>query len=417
MKVFVEGHGCSANLAETEQIKGFLKEKKAQLTNNPAEAQYLILNTCGVKHQTETTMLKRTRELNTISKKNGSTVIVSGCLPNISSAPITTISPSIIQTGTDLKPIAAAMGFAPQSYAPSLKQVRYNDYVSIIPISHGCLSACTFCGTKRARGHLKSYSIEAITAKVSQGLQEGIKEFWLTSQDNGCYGYDNKKTIVDLAQSILRKKEDFRLRIGMASPQYVQDYFFDLMKVFEDERVYRFLHLPVQSGSNSVLKNMQRKYTVEYYAELIDRIRSHYPDMTFSTDIIVGFPKETEADFQSTLDMLKTIRHDVVNISRYGIRTGTVAAKMNEQVEGTEKKARSRITTEICSQITKENNARYAGREETIFVTEQGSKGGYVGRTRAYKPVVIDQDRRGQFVRVKIEEAFPTYLKGRVILD
>lgn len=414
MKVFVEGHGCSANLAETEQIKGFLREQSLELVQREEEADCIILNTCGVKKETENSMLNRIRKLDEISQKNSSQLLVVGCLPKINSQAILAVSPRIVQFGTDLQPIASFLRLGQQAYSPAVKQIRHNDFVSIIPISKGCLSACTFCGTKIARGHLKSYTIEEINKKFEEGLKEGIKEFWLTSQDSGCYGFDYNYNVVNLLETLLQNNGDFRIRIGMASPQYLQKYFDELMWVLRDERVYRFLHLPVQSGSDRIIGLMKRQYTVDYYKSLVKKIRSVFPDMTFSTDIIVGFPEETEHDFQETIDLLLETRPDVVNISRYGARQGTPAARMLGQLHGRIKKQRSRIASKTCAEISFENNKKLLGTRQKILVTEAGRKGNFVGRANNYKPVVIENDLRGEFVEAEITAAFPTYLKGSV---
>lgn len=415
MKVFVEGHGCSANLAETEQLKGHLREQNAILVDREEEADYIILNTCGVKKETENSMLNRIRKLNAVSQKNDSQLLVVGCLPKINSQSISSVSPGIVQFGTDLKPIAGFLKIREQSYAPEVEQVRYNDFVSIIPVSKGCLSACSFCGTKIARGHLKSFSIEEICRKFRQGLKQGIREFWLTSQDNGCYGFDYRSNIAKLLESLLSSEGEYRIRVGMMSPQYVQHYFDELMQLFRDERLYRFLHLPVQSGSDRVVQLMKRQYTIDYYKELVRETRSRFPDMSFSTDIILGFPAETQQDFQQTLDLLFETMPDVVNISRYGARQGTLAARMPEQLHGRIKKQRSRIASRACAEISLLNNKRLVGTRQKILVTEAGRKGNFVGRTSSYKPVVVEKDLRGEFVVAEIKAAFPTYLAGGIV--
>jgi MiaB-like tRNA modifying enzyme len=356
-------------------------------------------------------MLNRIKKLNALAEKNGAEMIVAGCLPAMNRKEILNISESIVLLGTNLEELAEHLELKKQSYSPCLEQLASNKFVSIIPVSTGCLSACSFCGTKIARGNLKSFPVKEINERFRKELAHK-KEIWITSQDNGCYGFDIGTSIAVLLKELLSNSGKFRIRLGMANPQYLEEYFNELMQLFEDERMYRFLHLPVQSGSNRILKAMKRNYSAEYYESLVKKIRFHFPDMAFSTDVIVGFPGEKEKDFQKTVELLSRTKPDVVNISMYGQRPFTPASKMPGQLHGREKKRRSRILTKLCSTISLENNKKLAGKELKVLVTEKGSRGGFVGRANNYKPVVIEKDLRGEFVRVRVEKAFPTHLKA-----
>ena len=149
---------------------------------------------------------------------------------------------------------------------------------------------------------------------------------WLTSQDTACYGYDIDTNIVNLLKKILKMQRDFRIRLGMGNPDYFPDYLDELIEVFKDRRMYKFLHIPVQAGSDNVLKAMKRNYSISTFKNIIRKFRSNIPDITLSTDIICGYPDETDEDFEETIKLIKEIRPDVLNISRFWPRPGTIAA-------------------------------------------------------------------------------------------
>ncbi len=410
MKVFVEGYGCSANLAETEQIKGFLQSQSAELVENPSNAELVIVHSCGVKKSTEFKLRKRIQQLKQLNA--GASIVVSGCLPKINPR-LLAGEKRVVQAGSELQSIATAVGFSPESFSPLLPEVRFNPNVSIIPIATGCLGNCSFCGTKKAKGFLKSHSIESIQSRFQRGLKNGTKEFWLTSQDNGCYGFDLGTNLPTLLEELLSNQGDFRIRIGMLSPQYLPRYFDEFVPLFEDERIYRFLHLPVQSGNNRILKEMRRQYSVEEFESLVKELRSKLEEFSLSLDVIVGFPTETEEEFLDSVSLVQRLQPDVVNISRYGLRPGTAAAQL-PQLADRKKTNRSHFLTRICRNLFLEKNQALLGRKETVLVSEKAKLNGFVARTNAYKPVVVPTAELNEFGIARLEEAFPNFLKGTI---
>jgi MiaB/RimO family radical SAM methylthiotransferase len=286
--------------------------------------------------------------------------------------------------------------------------------VAILPICRGCLGACSFCAVKKARGNLQSYSIASLKKKFSFLLDNGSKEIWLTAQDAGCYGKDIGTSLPELLTELLKDNRDFRLRIGMMNPNHLKQMLPRISKTLKDNRIYLFLHVPFQSGSNRILKLMNRNYKIEEFVSNVKRLRKTFPDLTLSTDIIVGFPSETEKDFEKTLFVLKKIVFDIVNVSRYGKRPFTIAAEIQNQVYEWEKKKRSRIASKLCSKLSLKRNKRLLGKTKTIFVNERGKNNSFVGRTGNYKPVAIRKDFFGKTTTVKISKAFPTYLLGEI---
>jgi MiaB-like tRNA modifying enzyme len=415
MKAFVEGFGCSLNKSDTEQVAGFLESSGFTLVNNPKKASLLILNTCAVKEQTETKMLRRIKELHTIAAKSNAILVVFGCLPKINPNAVKAISKEIVQIGPSLESLASFLELPLQKFSPELEERKASPIVSISPICRGCLGNCSYCSVKNARGSLKSYSIPALNKKFKQALKQGSKEFWLTAQDCGCYGFDLGTNLPELLKELLKNKGEFRIRIGMLNPAHLKEFVPAYLAFFKDPRLFRFFHLPVQSGSNKILGKMNRKYSREDFLEIVKKTRFLYPNASIATDVIVGFPGETEADFRQTISLLKQAKPDVVNISRFGARPNTLALKMAGQLHGRVKKDRSRIVTKLCKEISLKRNKAFVGKEPEILLDEEGKGNSLVGRSQDYKPVVVKEGKLGTLVTVRIEKAFQTYLAGNLL--
>ncbi len=414
MHAFVSGYGCSLNKSDTEQIRGFLAVHGFQLAGNPNKADLIVINTCAVKEQTEAKMLKAIKQLNSIAERNGSKLVVAGCLPAINPDAVKAISAKIIQIGPSLSQLACFLNLPEKEFSPLLEEIKENPLISIIPIARGCIGNCSYCCVKNARGSLRSYSIKELNEKFKKAIKE-TKEIWLTAQDCGCYGFDQNTNLPALLKSLLQNKGDFRIRVGMINPAHLHSFLNQYLALFSDERLYRFFHIPLQSGSNAVLHSMLRPYKKEAFLSLVKKIRQHFPDATIATDVIAGFPGETEQQFQETVSVLKKAHPDIVNISRFGARPNTTAALMPGRLHGRELKKRSRILTALCREIALKRNKRFVGKKMRILVTEKGSKGSFVGRAQNYKPVAIKENRLGEFVSVRINKAFSTYLSGTVL--
>ncbi len=286
--------------------------------------------------------------------------------------------------------------------------------VFVVPISEGCLNACTYCATRFARGVLKSYKPELVLKWVKEALARGgYKEIQLSSEDTGCYGFDIGTNLAELLDEITAIEGDFRIRVGMMNPNHVIKFLDELIEVYQDPpKVYKFLHLPVQSGDNEVLRRMGRNYTVEEFEEIVSEFRRKIPGLNLNTDIIVGFPGEGEEAFQNTVELVKRVRPDKINVSRYSPRPGTIAAKW-KQLPGWKVKERSRILHRLRLQIAYEINQTYLGKKVEVLVHGQGEKGGIDARTFNYKEIILDAgEKGGEITRAKITWAGSTYLRG-----
>ena len=417
MRVHVEGYGCPMNLAEAGQIRGFLKQSGWMLAESPEQAELLILHSCGVKDIAENRMKNRLAKLAALAEQSNGRVIVSGCLPAISAKALSEVHPNIEIGGTGLESIATLLGLAPVAFSPEIPNSASRGPIKILPVSRGCLSACSFCATRLARGKLESYPLESIQNRFRAELKNGAREIWLTGQDLGCWGMDRGQNVCDLVESLLQVPGDYRVRIGMSSPQYLSRYFERFVRLFDDSRLYRFVHLPVQSGSNRVLAAMRRSYSREYFLDLAGQLRRALGDFTLATDIIVGFPGETVEDFEQSWSLVESARPSVVNVSRFGARPGTVAAAMPNGLHGRDKKRRSTEFMRRFHAFGLAMNQAMTGRVEQVLVNESNHLGHFTGRTNTYTPVIVAdfKGKLGDEVCVQINAAGPHFVRGSVL--
>lgn len=416
MKIYLEVYGCTANKSDASLIKGILRENSHEIVENIDEADSIVLLTCTVIDTTEQRMLSRLRTF----KKTGKNVIVAGCMASIQ----TDLIRSILPDAKLLPPqysyqIIDILGDKKPSFIDKNKTLfskYYEDVTAPVSIAEGCALSCSYCITSLARGKLKSYPMDEITQDVCSAIRQGCKEIQLTAQDTSSYGLDCRQNLGELLIELSKIKGDYRIRVGMMNPYTALKNIDSIIKGFDDPKIYKFLHIPVQSGDNDILKKMNRKYTVDDFLGIIKKFREKYPNITVSTDVIVGFPTETDEQFQHTIDLLKTVKPDITNITRYSARPHTTAKTMKGRVKTEVAKERSKILTELCSIISKENNLKHVGKKYNALITERGKNNTFVGRTENYKPIVIKEEVEiGKFIPVKVTEAATTYLVGSII--
>ncbi len=287
-----------------------------------------------------------------------------------------------------------------------LPKVRLNPVVGIVEIASGCMSECTFCQTKLSKGDLTSYRIGDIVRQIKTEINDGCKEIWLTSTDNGCYGFDINTDLPSLIDTVVGIPHDFKVRVGMMNPMYMARIKDRLIESFDSDKVYKFLHIPVQSGSNRVLNDMKRGHTVETFIDIVKKAREKFPEFTISTDVIVGFPSETIEEFEKTKELLAETKPDVVNLSKYSARPGTEAAEW-EQIDALEVKKRSKEIFEIINQISIENNQKWIGWKGEVLFDEKTDEG-IKGRNFAYKSIRVDVN--GEIVQTKNVEIIDSTL-------
>lgn len=426
-KVWVEAYGCSASMADSEMIGGLLKEAGYKLATDPDDGALSVIVTCSVKDASEHRMLGRISSL----AKTGKPLVVAGCLPKADRARVEAISPAASLLGpASIDRIADVAGSALSGVREvsledtgrdkvNVPRIRLNPAVSIVEIASGCLSECTFCQTKLAKGLLRSYRIGDIVRQIMSDVQSGCDEVWLSSTDNGCYGRDQGSSLVELLSACCSVPGDFKIRLGMMNPMYLPGMLDRLVDLFKDGKLFKFIHIPVESGSDSVLRRMKRGHTSQIFLSAVRAFREKLPEMTIATDIIVGFPGETENDFESTLQVISKAEPDTVNISRYGARPGTAAAKWKEgRISSQVAKRRSERLHTLAKAIAEKRNSIWMGWEGEVILDEQVRDRIFQGRNFSYKPVLLPAAgdlMLGQRVRARVYDFSNFSLRAKII--
>lgn len=426
MQIFVRSFGCSANTADSEVLAGCLAQAGFQLAASEAEADVLIYNTCAVKGPTENRIINALKR----APKNKK-LVVAGCLPMISFERLMrearfdgvvgpAVGKGIVDVVTRVLDGEKVVELASSNAKPKLDlpRVKSNPVVSVVPVNYGCLGSCAYCCVVFARGHLRSYSIKEVTERVQSDFAAGAREVWVTSQDTACYGRDLGSNLAELLEALGGLAGEFKVRVGMMTPNMVTDMQSKLIGAFRSDKIFKFFHLPVQSGDDETLKRMRRFYTAEQFKGIVEAFRAEFPDLTLATDVIVGFPGETTEAFEKTLKLLEEVKPDVVNVSKFFARPKTSAAQIHDGlVEREEIKRRSTVAAQVDKRISFERNQRWIGWVGEVLVDEKGKvEGSWVGRNFAYKPVALKSTDNllGKTVRVKVVEAYGTYLKGAI---
>ncbi len=408
--IHIKSYGCSLNMGEGEIIGGYVKEAY-RTAETDSDADMIILNICTVKGNSE--IVKRVRKLR--AEFPDKKIVLSGCVTKELGRLVHEIDPTVSLTTTNnLQKISGVIESAfdgqtvedfktEKQIKVNQPKIRENPVVGIVPVSAGCLDLCSFCSTVLVKGKHYSYPVENILEEVRSCVADGCKEIWLTGQDAACYGFDIGTNLANLVNQVAAIEGEFMIRMGMGNPRHLLSYIDELVEAMLNPKVFKFIHLSVQSGSNKVLKDMKRQHSVEDYIHLVEKFRAAIPELTLSTDIIVGFPAESEEDFQDTLALIHKTTPSVCNRTRFVPREKTAAQKLPDQIHILEKKNRSRILTEEFKKITFSNNQQWQDWEGTIVIDEISRQGDYVGRNYAYKPVVVSGDYAiGDTLKVRV---------------
>ncbi len=414
-KVYIETYGCALAQFDSSLMVSVLKNRGHIIVKTPELSDVILVNTCAVRLDTEQRIVKRIKELKRMYPDKR--YIITGCLAkarpgllarNFPDASL--VSPQnshlIWKVVENSGKVILLDGKRDTSFMPSLP---LKDRVATIMIQEGCLGTCNFCITKIARRELRSYPIELVVKVIRELVEKGAVEIRLTGQDTAAYGIDiyGEPSLPDLLEEIVNNVEgDYMVRVGMMTPELALKIKDKLLKVLKNDKIYKFLHIPVQSGDDNVLKLMGRKYTVSEYKELIKTIRNTFPEAMIATDIIVGHPGEDEKAFEATVSLVKELEFERVHIAQYTIRPRTVSAAL-KQIPDPVKKKRSTMLSKIVENIGKRKMKKYLGKVVEVIVTERGfRRGSLVARLQNYVPVVIPEkeDLLGKRVLVKITD-------------
>lgn len=422
--ICVLNYGCSANRAIAEGLTGILERHGFTLANSVEDAEVIVVNTCVVKQNTEHRMKSK---LLSLSKTKD--IILTGCLPvvmrdwvskNIPHARV--LFPEAANQIIDLLkglPVQETKIAAPRIWSQLYTENRfhYNPIITTIEISRGCLGSCAFCIVRNVKGKVRSRSQESILTEIHLAIEKGSKEIWLTSQDMGTYGWDfsPKLYLPTLIDSITQLNGDFLIRLGMMTPITLKRFLLPLVQQLRNSKVFSFLHLPIQAGSDLLLQKMRRMETRKYFIDLVAQLRLEVDELVLATDIIVGFPGESQKDFEATKGLLQEVRPTIVNLSKYTDRPETLASQMSPKIPTKTKASRSRELTKLIRSITQSELKKWIGWEGNILIDEFGKQTNqFVGRNTSYLPVLIEDGNLslGQFLKAHVTDTGPTYLIG-----
>lgn len=371
--VYIETYGCRYNFGDTAKLVEVLRHHDCTIVEEPDEAEAIIVNTCTVVGPTERRILRR------LAGFSDNELYVTGCLSQVQREAILAVcSPTIISPKTihDLyRSVATVAGGG----------------VGIVQLAQGCVGKCTYCITRLARGPLKSFTEEEILTQVRAFVQAGAYEIQLTAQDVSAWGMDIGHTLPDLLRALDKISGCHRIRVGMMNPSTVRAQTSDLVDAFTGDHIFKFIHLPVQSGSDAVLCHMNRGYTIAEFEDIVRSFRERYPQITVATDIIVGFCGETPADFYASLELVRRVKFAKVNVTRYSRRPFTPLSGEKDYPDRV-KKNRSRLLNSVAKEVYASLNTGRLGNTVPFMVTETLRKGSVMARSPEYTGIVIRED-------------------------
>jgi tRNA-2-methylthio-N6-dimethylallyladenosine synthase len=431
-KLHLITYGCQMNEYDSERVAGLLKADQYELCDKPEDADVILLNTCSIREKAEDKVFSQLGALKGLKKARPDLVIgVMGCMAQLQQgriqerAPYVDLvfgSPAIARVGQlvgrvrhgERQVLDTGEGALVKITAKPDAASRLKAFVTVM---EGCEKHCTFCVVPVTRGRERSHAPDAIVEEIRGLAASGCREVTLLGQTVNAYGRDLDPP-TDLA-ALLERVDGVegieRIRFTTSNPYNLTTR---LIRAIRDvPKVVEYLHLPVQSGSDRILARMHRGYTVARYLELIDEIKETVPDIALSTDIIVGFPGETDADFAETVDVVERVAYDNAFVFRYSRRPGTPAADMSDQVPDPVKAERNAVLLEVAGRVAAQQSRRLAGRVLPVLVDGVSRKNAREasGRTRCNRVVNFDAQGRellGTVVPVQITEALPHSLRG-----
>ncbi|MFC6613575.1 tRNA (N(6)-L-threonylcarbamoyladenosine(37)-C(2))-methylthiotransferase [Halopenitus salinus] len=411
----IETYGCTSNRGESRQIERALRDGGHRPADGPGDADVAILNTCTVVEKTERNMLRRAEEL----AEETADLVVTGCMALAQGEQFREAGIDAEVLHWDEVPTHVRNGECPTPTADA--EPVLDGVVGILPIARGCMSNCSYCITKFATGRVDSPPIEHNLEKARALVHAGAKEIRVTGQDTGVYGWDDgERKLPELLDRICEIEGDFRVRLGMANPGGIHGIREELADVFaRNEKLYDFIHAPVQSGSDEVLESMRRQHRVDEFREIVSTFDDRLDRWTLSTDFIVGFPTETSDDHERSMDLLREVRPEKINVTRFSKRPGTDAADM-KGLGGTVKKERSKAMSELKMDVVGEAYGSMVGTVRDVLVVREGTGDSVKCRDSAYRQVIVQNADEhglepGQFATVEVTGHNTVYAFGEPV--
>ena len=407
--------GCQMNKAESERLGSFFEQRGYRATAATEEADVIVLNGCVVRQSAENRIINKLHALKSLKMgRPGLTLALTGCLVNSDIEQLEKKFPHVDYF------------FKPGDYPQWLEKAEWTQALPqrpppnvYVPIIQGCNNFCSYCIVPYRRGRERSRPLAEITREVRELAHRGAKEVTLLGQNVDSYGHDlpDKPDLADLLDELNTIAGLARLRFLTNHPKDMSTKLIET--VARLDKVCKQINLPVQSGNNDILKAMRRGYTVEHYRRLIAELHSNIPDIALSTDVIVGFPSESEDQFQQTLSLLSELKFDTVHVAAYSPRPGSIASReLEDNIPATEKKRRLNMIEQLQEGIAAEINTRLLGTTIEVLVEGQ-QKGKWQGRTGSGKLVFFSNngDYLEQLVNIRIEQTSPWSLQGKIKLS
>lgn len=405
-KIYIETYGCQMNLADTEIVQGVLKRNGYEFTNNADQADVVLINTCAIREHAEERIYGRLGAFRAIKKHKPNLVVgILGCMAErlrtklIEEEKIVDLIvgpdeyrrvPELIDNALIGEKGIAVRLSRTETY-DDIEPYREDGISAWIAVMRGCDKFCTFCVVPFTRGRERSRPLQSIVNEVKSLSERGFKEVNLLGQNVNSYR-DGDYDFADLLAAVAKVDPAMRVRFTTSHPQDFSDKL--IYTIAEHENICNYIHLPIQSGSNRILKLMNRTYTVEHYLERIEKARQVIPDVSFSTDIIAGFPTETEEDHKMTLDVLREVRYDGAFMFKYSARERTKAYEMGDDVPDEVKTRRLNEIIELQQKISYEINQTLIGKQVEVLVEDYSKKSNdfYMGRTDTNKIVILPKE-------------------------
>ncbi|MBC2855951.1 MAG: tRNA (N6-isopentenyl adenosine(37)-C2)-methylthiotransferase MiaB [Cetobacterium sp.] len=435
-KAAVVTYGCQMNVNESAKIKKIFQNMGYEVTEDIHESDIIFLNTCTVREGAATQIYGKMGELKQIKEQRGSIIGITGCFAQEQGEKLAKKFPIIdlVMGNQNIGKIPSAIEkieLGEEEYIvytgdedevpPRLDADFESPRTASIPITYGCNNFCTYCIVPYVRGRERSVPLEQILDEIRVFVEKGYKEIILLGQNVNSYGKDfkNEDTFAKLLGEICKIEGEFIVRFVSPHPR---DFTEDVIEVIsKNQKISRWLHMPIQSGSSRILKLMNRGYDKENYIELAKKIKNKIPDVCLTTDIIVGFPGETEEDFLETLDVVRKVEFGTAFTYMYSQRSGTVAAKMDGQISDELKKERLLRLMEIQDEIAKQFSRSFIGKVERVLVEGPSKKNKDIlsARTSSNKIVLFDgaDDLAGTFQDVKITDTLSWSLSGEMVKE
>ncbi len=436
--VCVVTFGCQQNEADSERLMGQAVSMGYKKTESPENADLIIYNTCAVREHAELRTLSRTGALKQLKKNNPSLIIgLWGCMvtqehrmndikmkyPYVDFVAGTNMLHRLPEILCDVMVNERRRYYVNDEPAVTVENVpveRSNDIKAYVSVMYGCNNFCTYCVVPHVRGRERSRNKECVLAEVRELVNAGYKDITLLGQNVNSYNPGNGYTFADLLSDICSIDGDFTVRFMTSHPKDASDKLISVMA--ENPKAARHFHLPMQSGSTEILQRMNRKYTAEQYLELAHKIKNAMPDIALTTDIIVGFPGETEEDFEKTLEIVKELEFDSIFAFIYSPRVGTPAAKMEDPFTYEQKTQRMSRLLELQTEISAKTNASFVGKNITALCDsrQKAQNGLYTARTSSNKLVFFSSDLcadnlYGKSINIKITRSTAAQLYGEQI--